>query len=112
MIKIISIIVGVIIVAILLSRERRGKVSDICTTTLDQTIRKNTNKEKVLTLLKEEGSTLAQGSSEVKGLSNSDIREALKVSPATAVRYMDELEREGKVEQIGATGHAVTYRLK
>jgi len=28
------------------------------------------------------------------------------------VRYLDELEKEGKVEQVGKAGHAVTYRLR
>jgi predicted HTH transcriptional regulator len=45
-------------------------------------------------------------------LSNSEIRAALGVSSRTAVRYLDELEKEGKVEQAGKIGHAVTYRRK
>ena len=51
--------------------------------------------------------------SETKGaISNSEIRKALGVSSRTAVRYLDELEKEGKVEQVGKIGHAVTCRLK
>ena len=45
-------------------------------------------------------------------LGNDDVRDALGVSDRTAVRYMDELERQGKVEQVGQTGRGVTYRLK
>lgn len=47
-----------------------------------------------------------------KELSNAEIRKALGVSSRTAVRYMDELERSGQVEQVGQTGESVTYRLK
>ncbi|MBI4159766.1 HTH domain-containing protein [Candidatus Wolfebacteria bacterium] len=45
-------------------------------------------------------------------LSNAEVRMALGVSSRTAVRYLDELEAEGKIEQVGKVGHAVTYRLK
>jgi len=45
-------------------------------------------------------------------LSNAKIRETLGVSSRTAVRYLDELEKKGKVEQVGKIGHAVTYRLR
>jgi len=46
------------------------------------------------------------------GISNSEIRKALGVSSRTAVRYLDELEKERKVEQVGKIGHGVIYRLK
>lgn len=49
---------------------------------------------------------------ERRELSNTEIRKALGVSSRTAVRYLDELEKEGRVEQVGKAGHAVTYRLK
>lgn len=57
-------------------------------------------KQKIMGLLQE------------RELSNTDIRGVLGVSSRTAVRYLDELEKEGKVEQVGKIGHAVTYRLK
>lgn len=101
MTQIILIILGIAIVVILFSRKTREQVYGICATALDQTVRKNANKEKILTLLAER-----------REASNSDIREALGVSERSAVRYMDELEREGKVEQVGNTGRGVTYRLK
>lgn len=101
MTKIILIIIGVVIIAVLLSRKSREKIVGICATALDQTVRKKANKAKVVTLLAEKGE-----------LSNSDIREALNVSDRSVIRYMDELEREGKVEQMGNTGRGVVYRLK
>lgn len=45
-------------------------------------------------------------------LSNADIRNALGIFERSVVRYMDELEHEGKAEQVGPTGRGVTYRLK
>ena len=73
----------------------------ICKSAVETASQKEARKQKALTLLIEK-----------KELSNSDIRGALGVSSRTAVRYLDELESEGKVEQIGKVGHAVTYRLK
>jgi Fic family protein len=41
---------------------------------------------------------------------NNEIEELLEVSDATATRYLDELEEEGLIEQVGKTGHAVYYK--
>ncbi|MBI2064642.1 MAG: winged helix-turn-helix transcriptional regulator [Candidatus Yanofskybacteria bacterium] len=68
---------------------------------LGQTARKNTNREKVLALLRGKGE-----------LSNSEIREALGVVRRSVARYMTELEKERKVEQVGKTGRGVIYRVK
>ena len=35
----------------------------------------------------------------------------LSIPESTATRYFDELEREGKVRQVGTTGQAVYYEL-
>lgn len=43
---------------------------------------------------------------------NNDIEKILGVSDATATRYMNELEKEQRVRQIGKTGNAVYYVLK
>ena len=45
-------------------------------------------------------------------ISNEDIRNLLKVSDSTAVRYMDKLEEAGKVVQVGKAGRFVRYKLK
>ena len=44
-------------------------------------------------------------------ITNEEVVTLLGVSPATAVRYMDELESEGKVQQMGSTGRNVFYSL-
>lgn len=109
MFLIILITIGIIILAGLIwgatrlvqDTQNKEGLAGICATALDQTVRKNGNKEKVLALFGTKNE-----------LSNSDIRDALGVSATSVVRYMDELEKEGKVEQIGTAGHAVTYRLR
>ncbi len=42
-------------------------------------------------------------------LTNDEVQKLLGVSDATATRYMDELEKEGKVKQVGPTGQNVYY---
>ena len=47
---------------------------------------------------------------EKKGkINHRDVVKALDVSKNSAVRYLDELEADGKVKQVGKTGHAVFY---
>jgi len=59
------------------------------------------NKEKILALFQTK-----------ETVTNNDIEKLLGVSDATATRYLSELEREGKIVQIGKTGRGVEYRLK
>lgn len=42
-------------------------------------------------------------------VANDDIEALLDVSDATATRYLDELEKEGRVRQVGKTGKHVYY---
>ena len=42
-------------------------------------------------------------------LTNNDIEMMLGISDATATRYFEELEKEGKVRQVGETGRYVHY---
>jgi len=104
MTKIVLIIIGIAVVIILLTRKGRtkvlqpvqNKVVGICATALNQTIRKNANKEKALAFI--------QGKKEA---GNEEIREYLGVSRRSAIRYLDELEKEGKIEQVGDIGRGV-----
>jgi len=43
-------------------------------------------------------------------ITNSDIVEKLDISKTSTVRYLDELEEEGKVKQIGKVGRNVHYK--
>ena len=58
-------------------------------------------KGKILKLLKDKTS-----------ISNNDVERLLSVSDATSTNYLQELENEGKIVQIGKTGRAVSYSLK
>ena len=101
---IIGVTILVVLVALLVRpvRERaKREVVGICGFALDQTVRKQTNKQKALALLGEKGSA-----------GNEEIREVLGVSRQSVARYMTELERAGRVEQMGEIGRGVVYRLK
>lgn len=45
-------------------------------------------------------------------VTNNDVEKLLGVSDSTATRYLDELEEEGKINQVGTTGQGVFYTLK
>ena len=44
-------------------------------------------------------------------ITNNDVEEMLGVSDATARNYLDDLEKEGKLRQIGTEGRGVYYVL-
>ncbi len=44
-------------------------------------------------------------------ITNNDIEELCNVSNATAERYLDQLEKEGKIKQIGTVGQSVYYQV-
>ena len=92
------LILIITVVIITLAFRYRGEAWE---RTLPQARRKNKNREKLLNLFREKSK-----------LTNKDVRKALDVSARTVVNYMDELEKEGTVEQIGETGRNAHYRLK
>ena len=82
------------------ARQTADDIVGVCAVALERTSQKEKRKAKVLELL---------GKHEELG--NEDIRKALGVSARSVVNYMNELEDEGRAEQIGEAGHAVVYRL-
>ncbi len=70
-------------------------------TILVRSEKKAKNKEQILVFLKEN-----------EKIKNNDIEKLLNVSDSTATRYLDELEKEEKIKQIGKTGQGVFYILK
>lgn len=60
--------------------------------------KKKENLEKVRAFIADKGS-----------VANDDIEALLGVSDATATRYLDELEKEGRIRQVGRTGRHVYY---
>lgn len=49
---------------------------------------------------------------QAKKVTNDDVQALLGISDATATRYLEELEQEDKIQQVGKTGHSVYYTLK
>ena len=103
-------LVIVIVLFVLLVLLRKAKIHEtsikeefigICASALESKSKKDDRKEKILGLLKKDSEA-----------SNEDMRKAFGISARSVVRYMNELEREGKVEQIGKTGQSVIYHLR
>ena len=42
-------------------------------------------------------------------VTNDEVEELLHVSDATATRYLAELEKRGRLKQVGTTGRGVSY---
>lgn len=63
--------------------------------------KKERKKAKIIELLKEK-----------EIITNNDVEKLLKISDATATRYLDELEKENKIEAFGSSRRATKYRLK
>src|SRR3989344_8753939 len=105
-IALVIIIVGFVLVVSQREAARHGtsageELVGICKSAIETASQKENRKQKALAMIQERGE-----------LSNIKIREELGVSSRTAVRYLDELEKENKVEQVGNTGRNVIYRLK
>lgn len=92
---ILILIFLIIILLILIVRQKRVVYQS------KQQKEKQENKKKILELFDDR-----------QKITNNDIEKLLNVSDATATRYLNELEKEGRIEQIGKTGRAVYYQLK
>mgnify|MGYP001599780850 CR=1 FL=1 len=62
---------------------------------------KSENKQKILAFVQTNGK-----------IQNNDVEKLAGVSNATAERYLDELEKDGKLTQHGEIGQSVFYTLK
>ena len=94
---IILIIVALAGIALGMYLARRGK-GDLIS---EQTKQKDENKQKILAFVQEH-----------EKIQNNDVEKLAGVSNATAERYLDELEKEGKLTQHGVIGPDVFYTLK
>lgn len=94
---IILIIVGIagVVVGTYLGKRRRAGKEPLLE---KQAREKEENKRKIL--------EFTEGRSRV---ANDDIEALLGVSDATATRYLDELEKEDRIRQVGRTGKYVYY---
>jgi len=93
---ILGIIAGFAIAQII-----RKKQTQIGKSAQEQINAKEENKRAIIAYLKQNSEA-----------ANNDIEKLLNVSDASATRYLDELEQEGAIEQIGEKGRFVKYRLK
>lgn len=80
------------------------------------TERTEKRKEKILYILENEGvhqeELKACGVNDIrKGITTANVEKLLDVSGATARKYLNELEAENKIKQIGTTGRDVYYTL-
>jgi len=92
LVAIISGIIGFLLGWTLASRKNKGGFIS------EQSENKERNKKAIFELLETN-----------HPLTNNDVEKMLGISDATATRYFDELEREGKVRQVGKTGRHVYY---
>ncbi|MCX6717741.1 MAG: hypothetical protein NTU76_03655 [Candidatus Taylorbacteria bacterium] len=103
---VVLVVVGIVLAIALIEAKKYGtKMKDefvrICNSAFNRDTKRQGNLDKIVQFFGERNE-----------LTNADIRSSLGVSSRTTVRYMDELERTGKVVQLGKIGHTVTYRLK
>lgn len=66
--------------------------------------------KKVVQIKKERLQKILQEIKEREKTDAGKIADLLDVSRYTAFRYLDELEKQGKIEQVGAVGRGVEYR--
>lgn len=92
------IVVAVIGIALGMYIARRNAKAGFIAKQMEQ---KTENKQKVLTFVQTNGK-----------IQNNDVEKLVGVSNATAERYLDELEKEGKLAQYGTIGQGVFYTPK
>ena len=97
---IILIIAGIagIVLGTYLARKRVVKKDKIFSEVKEDVKKKRENLEKIRSLFAERAR-----------VANNDVESLLGVSDATATRYLDELEKQGLVRQVGKTGKHVYY---
>lgn len=91
----ILIIVALVGIALGMYIARRNSNAGFIAKQMEQ---KTVNKQKILTFVQENGK-----------IQNNDVEKLAGVSNATAERYLDELEKEGKLTQHGTIGQGVFY---
>jgi predicted HTH transcriptional regulator len=90
-----AVVGGIAVWAMIKKQKTLGGESELIEKQAEE---KKRNKEAILLLLETQSS-----------LTNNHVEQLLGISDATAERYMQELEHEGKVRQVGKTGQSVYY---
>ena len=95
----VALVIGFVLGGILSDRKMEKM---IVKTVSQERLAKRTGREnKILELLNQKTK-----------ITNNDVEKLLEVSDATATRYLDELEKSGKIKQIQSTGRGVYYKKK
>ena len=99
----LTIFIPVFVVVLLLASRSKKKVESCAPKPKEKTQRttKKDNKQKIINLLVTKNK-----------ITNNDIEKLLGVSNATAERYLDQLEKSGKIKQVGKTGKHTHYTKK
>ncbi len=95
---VVLIIVAIVGIALGMYIARRNATAGFIGKQMEQ---KTENKQKILAFVQEHGK-----------IQNNDVEKLVGVSNATAERYLDELEKEGKLTQHGTIGQSVFYTPK
>lgn len=94
-----GILIGAFIVYLLLGwKKTSGGIAEY---TEQRSSKKQNGKEKIITALREKGT-----------ITNNDVEKLLNIADSTATSYLQELEREGRIEQIGTQGRFVHYKIR
>ena len=94
---VIGIIVGGVVIGILIFLVMKSKTKNITSAPATE---KEQNIEKLKDFISKSGTKIT----------NNMVQKELKISDATATRYLEELEREGFIRQVGSTGKHVYYQ--
>ena len=97
LIFLIGVVAGVILTLVLVKRSEKEKKESLIK---KQAREKEANKEAILGILETQ-----------HPLTNNHVEQLLGISDATATRYFEELEKEGRVRQVGAAGRGAYYEL-
>src|SRR3989344_2422474 len=68
--------------------------------------------EKMVAIKKERKERILEELKKVGKLRTSRVTDLLDISRATAFRYLEELEKESAIEQVGKAGREVEYKIK
>lgn len=94
-----GLVIGILVTYLVM---RKQKITGgIAAYTEQRSTEKQKRKERIVAVLKEKDT-----------ITNNDVEKLLNISDATATNYLQELEREGLIEQIGTQGRFVHYKIR
>lgn len=98
----LGLLIGAIVVYFAMRNRRAAcELHGVAVHAEKQQSEKQARKERIIQIIKEKGIVV-----------NNDIEKALGVTDTTATNYLQELEREGRIEQIGERGRFVSYKMR